>query len=36
MELEEKRIKEEQEKKDREVVESEKERLLREHGHVLS
>ena len=35
MELEEKRVKEEEEKRMRMVVEMEKERLLREHGNVL-
>jgi hypothetical protein len=36
MELEEKRYKEEEEQKKRMFVEMEKERLLREHGNVLS
>lgn len=35
MELEEKRIKEEEEKRKQMFVEMEKERLLREHGVVL-
>ena len=36
MELEEKRVKEEEERRKQMVVEMEKERLLREHGHVLN
>jgi hypothetical protein len=36
IELEEKRIKEEEEKKKLSVIELEKERLLREHGMVLN
>lgn len=35
MELEEKRIQEEEAKRKRAVIEMEKERLLREHGMVL-
>ena len=35
MELEEKLIKEEQERHKASIVEMEKERLLREHGHIL-
>ena len=36
MELEEKRIKEEEEKRKQSVIEMEKERLLKEHGMVLN
>lgn len=36
MELEEIRIKEEEERRKRNIVEMEKARLLREHGHVLN
>ena len=36
MELEEKRAKEEDERRKAIVVEEQKERLLREHGHILS
>lgn len=36
MELEEKRIKEEEERRKQMVIEMEKERLLREHGMVLN
>jgi len=35
MELEEKRLQEEEERRQRMIVEMEKERLLREHGMVL-
>ena len=36
LELEEKRQKEEEDRKKQMIVEMEKERLLREHGHVLT
>lgn len=36
LELEEKRAKEEQERQMAVIVEQEKERLIREHGHILS
>lgn len=36
LELEEKRVKEEEERRKAVIVEQEKERLIREHGHILS